>query len=107
MKAVFNKLDSVEKLEELIKLSEEKPILLFKHSTTCPISDQVYREVSDVKSDVNLVIVQTARGISNEIEARTGVRHQSPQVIVLKDGKPIYNASHYDITAEDLEKILN
>ena len=106
MKATIIELDTVEKLDELIKLSEEKPVLLFKHSITCPISDHVYREVSDVDENVNLVIVQTARAISNEIEARTGIRHQSPQAIVLKDGKAIYNASHYDITAEDLEKSL-
>ena len=42
--------------------------------------------------------------VSDEIARRTGIRHESPQAIVLKDEKVIYHASHYDVTAEDVEK---
>lgn len=100
--ANFTKLDSTEKLNELFQKSHEAPIVLFKHSTTCPISAAVYREISNVEADVNLVVVQTARAVSNEIASRTGIRHESPQAIVLKDGKPVYHASHYDVTAEEI-----
>ncbi len=100
--ANFIELSSVEKLEELIEKSNEKPVILFKHSVTCPISSGVYREVAEVESDINLVIVQKARDISNEIAQKTGIRHESPQAIVLKNGKAVYSASHYDITSEDL-----
>ena len=107
MKANFTEVDSIEKLNQLIKSSAEKPVLIFKHSITCGISDGVYSEISDVDSDINLVIVQTAKNISDEIAAQTGIRHQSPQAIVLKDGKPIYHASHYDITAQEIERVLS
>jgi bacillithiol system protein YtxJ len=107
MKANFTKIDSNEKLDELFQKSHENPVVLFKHSVTCPISAAVYREVAALEADVNLVVVQTARGVSNEIAQRTGIRHESPQAIVLKDGKPVYHASHYDVTAEDLNKTMN
>ena len=103
--ANFIELNSIEKLEELFEESNEKPVVLFKHSVTCPISFGVYSEVSEVESDVNLVVVQKARDISNEIARKTGIRHESPQAIVLKNGKPIYHASHYDITAEDIQRV--
>jgi bacillithiol system protein YtxJ len=106
MKAVINKITSVEELEELFAKSNEKPVALFKHSTTCPISASVYHEVQNVDGEINVVIVQAARNVSNEIAARTGIRHESPQAIVLKDGKAVYHASHYDITAEEVSSKL-
>jgi bacillithiol system protein YtxJ len=102
MKAVINKINSSEELEALFTQSNEKPVALFKHSTTCPISLDVYREINNVEGEINVVVVQTARSVSNEIAARTGVRHESPQALVIKNGKAIYHASHYDITADDV-----
>ena len=104
--ANFIELNSIDQLEELFEKSNEEPVVLFKHSVTCPISSGVYYEVSEVEADVNLVIVQKARHISNEIATKTGIRHESPQAIVLKNGKAVYHASHYDITAQDVENSL-
>lgn len=102
----FITLDTIEKLDELFEKSKETPVVLFKHSITCPISTDVSSEMSIVNADVNLVIVQTSRQISNEIESRTNLRHQSPQAIILKNGKPVFHASHYDITANAVEGAL-
>lgn len=102
MSANFVKLDSNERLEALFDESHRKPIVLFKHSTTCPISSGVYEEVSKVPTDINLIIVQTARNISTAIAEKTGIRHESPQAIILKNGKPTYHASHFDVTAKDI-----
>jgi bacillithiol system protein YtxJ len=106
MKAVINKINSSEELEALFTKSSEKPIALFKHSITCPISMDVYREINNVEGEINVVVVQTARSVSNEIAVRTGVRHESPQALVIKDGKAIYHASHYDITADEVNSKL-
>ena len=100
MSANFIKLDSTERLEELFEQSHEKPVVLFKHSTTCPISTGVYEEVSRVDGDINLIVMQSAREVSNAVAGKTGIRHESPQAIVLKDGAPVYHASHFDVTAE-------
>jgi bacillithiol system protein YtxJ len=100
------KLDTLGKLEAAIEESRFRPVLLFKHSTSCGISSGVFRDVSAVDADINLIIVQTDRHISNEIERRTGVKHESPQAIVLKDGRAVYHASHYDITIEEINEHL-
>jgi bacillithiol system protein YtxJ len=99
-------LNTLDKLQAAIEESRIRPVLLFKHSTSCGISAGVFREVKMVDTDVNIIIVQTDRHISNEIERHTGVKHQSPQAIVLKDGEAVYHASHYDITVEDINQHL-
>ncbi len=106
MAANFIKVDSIEGLDRLFSESHQRPVVLLKHSTTCGISAGVYREVSTVAADVNLVVIQTHRAISNAIADRTGLRHESPQAIILRDGKPVYSASHYDIEAEHIEQTL-
>ncbi len=103
----FITLDTVEKLNELFEKSNEKPIVLFKHSLTCPISTDACNQMAIVEGDVNIVIVQTARPVSNEIAERTNIQHASPQTIILRNGKPIFNASHYDITADKVDEIIN
>lgn len=106
MAAQFNQINSIEELEGVFSESNEKPVALFKHSVTCPISAAVYQEVKGVDGEINIVVVQTARAVSNEIAQKTGIRHESPQAIVLKNGKPIYQASHYDITSADVNEKL-
>ena len=106
MKARFNEITSADELEKLFLQSNEKPVVLFKHSITCPISSGVYQEVARADADINLIIVQRARNVSNAIAEKTGIRHESPQAIVIKNGKPVYHASHFDITADDVEENL-
>lgn len=103
MKANFIEVNSNEELDQLFEQSNEKPVVLFKHSLTCPISAGVHQEISGADADVHLVIMQRARDVSNRIAERTGIRHESPQAIVLKNGEPVYHASHYDVTAADVE----
>ena len=104
--ANFIEINSTDDLEKLIEKSNSQPVALFKHSLTCPISAGVYSEVSRSSADIHLIVVQNARQVSTAVAERTGIRHESPQAIVLKDEKPIYHASHYDVTASDIEKNL-
>jgi len=89
-----------ETFAELLKQSAEKPVVVFKHSTTCPISAGAYEEMTALDYPVNIVTVQTAREVSDEIEVRTDVEHHSPQVIVLRNGKAVWNTSHWKVKAE-------
>ena len=89
-------------LEELFARSHREPVVVFKHSLTCPISARAYREMQSYDGEVALVVVQRARTVSHEIAARTGVRHESPQAIILRDGEARWSASHFDITAADV-----
>ena len=106
MNARFHQINTTEELDNLFQKSFDEPVMLFKHSLTCPISAGVYREVSQTDADINIVVMQNARNISNQIAERTGIRHESPQAIVLKDGKAVYHASHYDITADEISEKL-
>src|SRR5258705_12355414 len=101
----FVRVADTQGLEELLASSKDRPIVVFKHSNACPISSSAYAGMEQV-NDVRLVVVQTAREVSRELESRTGVTHESPQVIVLRDGKAVWNASYYNVKAGGVEKAV-
>jgi bacillithiol system protein YtxJ len=96
----------MEQLSGLFEVSHKKPVVLFKHSNACGISAHVLEEVRSVDAEINLVVVQRNRDISQEIEQRTGIRHQSPQAFVIRDGKAVYQASHYGIDPGAIDELL-
>ena len=95
---MFARLSNKEELKNIIDASKDRPVVVFKHSNSCPISSRAYREMEQL-DDINLLEIQTARDLSREVEELTGVRHESPQVIILRDGKAVWNASHFDVRA--------
>jgi bacillithiol system protein YtxJ len=95
----FFRIDNRETLDKLITDSNDKPVVIFKHSNACGISSAAYREMEKLAAPVNLLEVQSARDVSRELADMTGIRHETPQVIVLKDGKAVWNASHFDVKA--------
>lgn len=102
----MKEIGSADELEALLCRSDERPVLIFKHSATCPISFHVRREIERLDAEVNLVVVQRSRALSNEIESRLGVRHESPQAVIVSGGRAIYHASHYDVSGEEIAEIL-
>lgn len=103
---------SLEKLDELIASVSEKPLLLFKHSTRCSVSGMArfHFERSWHSRDefitLGFVDLLAHRDVSDRIAEITGVRHQSPQVIVLKGNEVIYEASHEQIDAKRIESLV-
>ena len=99
-------------LDAAIAESRERPVMIFKHSRTCGISceafDELHAHVADAPVDAsyNMITVQSHRGVSDAIATRLGVRHETPQVILLRDGRPVWNASHFRITAQELRRAL-
>ena len=107
-------LADVQSLDAAIAESRERPVLLFKHSRYCGVSCEALDELqthidSRLEGDVayRMVTVQTHRPVSDEIAQRLGLRHETPQAILLRDGKVIWNASHFRITANQLDQVLN
>lgn len=100
----WNNLTDLGQLNEIITLSSDTPVAIFKHSTRCSISRMALKQFenefdfSDKVTPYFLDLI-AYRDVSNEISNRFGVQHQSPQLILIKDGKAIYNASHSDIDA--------
>jgi bacillithiol system protein YtxJ len=102
----FFKIDNRETLDKLITDSKTKPVVIFKHSNACGISASAYREMEKLDGQVNLLEVQSAREVSRQLADLTGIRHETPQVIVFKDGKAVWNASHYNVKASAVLKAL-
>ena len=106
-KIIWNELTDLAQLNEITIISNEKPVAIFKHSTRCSISRMALKQFenefnsSDKVTPYFLDLI-AHRDISNEIATRFGVHHQSPQLILIKEGKAIYSVSHSDIDAEEL-----
>ena len=102
----FVRVNDTESLKALTERSNERPVVIFKHSLTCPISSAAYQEMSRYEGEVSLVEVQVSRQLSSEIENNLGVPHESPQVIVLSKGEAAWDASHFKITAESVAEAV-
>lgn len=110
--AKFHSLELIAQLDEIDAISELKPVVIFKHSTRCVISrfalkqfDAAYNYEED-KMDWYLLDLLNHRDVSNEIAYRYNVQHQSPQILVIKNGKAIYHDSHDGIDANDLKQFV-
>ncbi|MFC5467254.1 bacillithiol system redox-active protein YtxJ [Cohnella suwonensis] len=113
MMAKFNQLTTMEQWENALQASSGKPLLVFKHSTSCSVSAGAHEELShfieDAKAaDVDYAIVHVIedRPVSNAIAERLGIKHASPQAILVKGGEPVWNESHWRITYDFLSEKL-
>lgn len=106
METPFVRVTDKNALADLVERSRNQPVVIFKHSTTCPISSAAYRQLEDYDGEIALVEVQRARELSQEIAERTGVAHESPQVIVLRNGQVVWDASHWKVSAEALSSAV-
>jgi len=99
-------LTNVEQLDSIRKASESKPQVIFKHSTTCSISkmalDRFERAAAPETIDFYYLDLLSYRSISNSIAETFQVHHESPQVILIKNGECIYDESHYGIMMDEL-----
>ncbi len=95
-------------LQDLLEASRKKPVLIFKHSTRCSVSMMVKRGFETAWKGSNdtfpayFLDLLSYRSVSDKIADTLDVEHQSPQLIVVKDGKAVYNASHEDIDAAEV-----
>ena len=105
-------LSDIVELEAAIEESVQRPVLLFKHSRQCGVSCEA---LDELRSHIDrhagpavykMITVQTHRPISDAAARRLGIRHETPQAILLKDGKPVWSGSHFRITAEQLDRLL-
>lgn len=102
-------LESESDLDDLLTRSHGQPVLLFKHSRSCGTSAYALEELGDYlarapeRLGCAMVTVQTHRALSDAIAERLGVRHHTPQVLLLKDGRVTWSATHHRITADALD----
>ena len=110
----WERLTSVDQMKKAIEGSAVKPVLMFKHSTSCSISNMALNSFirkwtgTEEEIDIYYLDLLNYRDVSNAIANETGVIHQSPQVIVLKNKKVVYTATHSAIDAQSaLNSIKN
>lgn len=104
-------LTSLADLDAMSTASNEKPVLIFKHSTRCSISRMVLKQFEkdfSLEDSITPYFLDLLnhRDVSNEIADRFNVYHQSPQLLVIKEGKSIFDASHESIDASDLKQYV-
>ena len=100
-------------LDEIVKISFEKPVAIFKHSTRCSISRfalkqfEMEYDFSNEELQPYFLDLLEYRSISNEVASRFNVFHQSPQILLIKEGKSVYDASHDAITVSEVRNLIN
>jgi bacillithiol system protein YtxJ len=113
----LTQLQHIEQLDRLLSESHTRPLLLFKHSFSCGVSAEALDELIDhLNADIvaagvpdpryAIVTVQTHRDVSNAVSSKLGIRHETPQALLIRDGRVIWSASHFRVTAEAMKKAL-
>jgi bacillithiol system protein YtxJ len=104
-------LNSEEQLRQLNDDSSEKPQIIYKHSTRCSIStivkNRIDRNNPPEGVDFYFLDIINHRQISNKIANDYDIHHESPQLLIIRDGKCIYDESHTSIHMDEVESVLN
>ncbi|GAB0157736.1 bacillithiol system redox-active protein YtxJ [Chryseobacterium sp. Alg-005] len=104
----WKSITSEKELADAVEHSYHEKVVIFKHSTSCFISKTVLRnfekEIEDIDQKISFYYLDLLahRSVSNTIAEDFGIRHESPQLIVLKNGKVINHASHQDISISQI-----
>lgn len=108
----LNQLQSNEEWKQAMEKSVKNPVILFKHSSTCPISANAYSELNTFSEsaketiDYYFVVVSENRDISNQIAEETKIKHESPQIFLISNKEVIWHTSHSNITKESILEAL-
>jgi bacillithiol system protein YtxJ len=106
-------ISGIDELDVALRESRQRPLLLFKHSYSCGISaealDELLSHLAEKDDDARyaMVTVQTHRDVSNAIASRLGIRHETPQALLVRDGQVVWSASHFRVNASAIKKALN
>jgi bacillithiol system protein YtxJ len=104
--------EAMESLDRLIRESTVHPLVIFKHSRSCGVSaealDELREHVRGASSGTRyaMITVQTHRDLSNAVSARLGIRHETPQAILIRDGRAVWTASHWRVNATELQRAV-
>jgi bacillithiol system protein YtxJ len=108
----LTQLQRIDQLDGLLAESADRPVLLFKHSYSCGTSaealDELLAHLSETPRDARyaMVTVQTHRDVSNAVAQRLGVRHETPQALLVRDGRVVWSASHFRVTADAVARAI-
>ncbi len=109
--SIIKRCKSKADFHQLLSESTQKPVFLLKHSSACSLSAMAWNQFSQIAEDHAgaeywIVSVIESRSLSLEIADLTGIRHESPQVILFYNKEPVWNKSHLAIRQKKLAKAL-
>ena len=104
-------MQNITTIQQFDALLEEPTALVYKHSTRCPISAMAYEQIGELTrthpdAPIYMVDVHSGRDVSDYITEKLGVTHHSPQALLLRDGRAVWHAEHFDIKARVLARQL-
>jgi len=102
----FIEITNTESLDQFLQRFNATGAVLFKHSNACGVSSRAYSEMAQLENPIGLIVVQQSRPLSAEIERRWSLPHQTPQVLIVRDGELVWNASHFEIKAATVAENL-
>jgi len=108
----WSPLKTAQQLDELVEQSHTLPVVIFKHSTRCGVSSMAKSRLENSwdipEGDIKpyLLDLISYRALSDEVARRFNVPHQSPQLLLIRDGVSVYDCSHMSISASALKKKL-
>lgn len=110
----WKEITTIEEWDEILEKSAEKDQVILKHSTTCPVSTNALDEYNDYLAenpneniDYTLVKVRESRPVSNKIEADLNVKHESPQIIYIKNKAKYWSATHWAVTKAHMKAVID
>jgi len=110
----YQEITTQEQWKQALEQTDSRPLVVFKHSTTCPVSANAYEEFNNYlngnpREDVNYLLVKVieSRPVSNQIAEDTGVKHESPQIIYVDKGAKVWTASHWSVTKAHISAVLD
>jgi len=112
MQSGLASIENVAQLERLLTTADPRPLLLFKHSRSCGTStmalDELLTHLGERGTDARyaIVTVQTHREVSTAVARMLGVRHETPQALLIQDGRVVWSASHYRVTADAVDAAI-
>jgi bacillithiol system protein YtxJ len=106
-------LTSLSELQDLIRDSYHTKVLIFKHSTRCSVStiakmrlEDQWHEMLTENPTVYLLDVIADRDLSRQVAQKFEVYHESPQILLIRNGECTHDASHFDITVDELKEVF-
>ena len=109
----WTKIESEETLQEIKKQSADQPVIIFKHSTRCPVShmalswlERSWKEDEMQQVTPYFLDLISYRNLSGKIAEEFAIQHESPQLLLIRNGNCVYHRSHSNISYKDLQKEL-
>lgn len=110
----FKEITTIEEWNDILNQSSEKDQIILKHSTTCPVSTNALDEYNaylkenpNQDIDYTMVKVRESRPVSNKIEADLDVKHESPQIIYIKNKQRYWSATHWSVTKAHMKAVID